>query len=122
MPLLNENSDKDLKTQEAWFAVRRFVKNQFGKRPDINAILFLVGMNELGQFRENWSKEDKQNLMHIAICKLFEEDGYYKLIKIDEEGWPHYNNVKELPNIHLKKQEGLLKKKIVAYFEAKKYI
>lgn len=122
MPLLNENSATDLKLMEDWFAVRRFVKNQFGKRPDINAILFLIGINELGKHQAEWSKEEKQHLMHVAICKLFESEGYYRFEKLDEEGWPHYFNLKPLPNIHLKNQEALLKQKIVSYFKEKEYI
>jgi len=122
MPLLNENSNKDSKIQEGWFAVRRLVKERFGKRPDINAILFLIGMNELGIVKEKWEKEEKQNLMHIAVCKLFEDEGYYEFIERDEDNWPHYEYKKELPNIHLKEQEAWLKEKIVKYFKEKSYI
>ena len=122
MPLLNENSSKDSKTQEGWFAVRRLVKEAFGKRPDINAILFLIGMNELGQHKEIWEKEEKQNLMHIAVCRLFEDEGYYEFIERDNDGWPHYKYIKELPNVHLKEQEAWLKEKIVSYFSDNGYI
>lgn len=122
MPLLNENSENKVQNIEGWFAVRRFVKDTFGKRPDLNAILFLIGMNELGEYKEEWEKEEKQNLMHIAVCRLFEKDGYYKFIGKDQDGWPHYEIQKVIPNIHLKEQEGWLKEKIVAYFKEKEYI
>lgn len=122
MPLLNENSGNDSKMQEGWFAVRRFVKDTFGKRPDINAILFLIGMNEVGQNKETWEKEEKQDLMHVAVCRLFESEGYYEFIDKDEDGWPHYKYIKELPNVHLKEQESWLKEKIVAYFREMEYI
>ena len=77
-------SEKELKLQERWFDVRRVVKTRFEKRPDINAILFLIGINELGFIKETWEKEEKQDLMHVAICALFEKDGFlivWKLIK-----------------------------------------
>ncbi len=122
MPLLNDDSKNQTQNIEGWFAVRRFVKDTFGKRPDINAILFLIGMNELGIHKEEWEKEEKQNLMHIAVCRLFEKDGYYKFIERDEDGWPHYEIQKVIPNIHLKEQEGWLKEKIVAYFQENGYI
>lgn len=122
MPLLNENSKHQTQNIEGWFAVRRFVKDTFGKRPDINAILFLIGMNEVGVYKEEWEKEEKQNLMHVAVCRLFMEDGYYKFVGKDQDGWPHYELLKAIPNIHLKDQEGLLKEKIVAYFKEMKYI
>ncbi len=122
MPLLNDNNDVNTELQTGWFAVRKYIKDQFGKRPDINAILFLIGMNELGVFKENWEKEEKQNLMHIAVCRLFEKEGYYQFLHHDEDGWPHYEILKPIPNIHLKEQESWLKEQIVAYFKEKGYI
>lgn len=122
MPLLNENSNHKTQNIEGWFAVRRFVKDNFGKRPDINAILFLIGMNEVGIHKEEWEKEEKQNLMHVAVCRLFEKDGYYKFKGKDQDGWPHYEIQKAMPGIHLKEQEGLLKEKIVKYFQEMEYI
>lgn len=121
MPLLSKNINEPNAT-EGWFAVRKFIKDRFGKRPDINAILFLIGMNELGVFKEKWEKEEKQDLMHIALCKLFEDEGFYKFLYKDEEGWPHYQNLKPMPDIHLKDQEALLKEKIVQYFNKNKLI
>ena len=46
------------------------LQNQFGKKPDVDALLFLIGVRELGKMPEDFSKEEKQNLMHIATCKL----------------------------------------------------
>ena len=71
---------------------------------------------------EEWEKEEKQNLMHVAVCRLFMEDGYYKFVGKDQDGWPHYELLKAIPHIHLKDQEGLLKEKIVGYFKEMKYI
>jgi hypothetical protein len=115
MPLLNDENKVDTQASVGWFAVRRFVKETFGKRPDINAILF-------GIHKEEWEKEEKQDLMHIAVCRLYEKEGYYKFINRDAEGWPHYEIQKVIPNIHLKEQEGWLKEKIVAYFQENGYI
>ncbi len=118
MPLLNEGKqeeDKDFALR--WYKVRNRVKEDFGQRPDINAMLFLIGINEVGMVKEVWEKEEKQNLLHVAVCKLFESEGYFKFIGNDEEGWPHWETVKGAPKINLKEQEGLLKKKIVEYFE-----
>ena len=123
MPLLNETKDNEaLKLQEDWFAVRRFVKKTFEKRPDINAILFLIGMNEFGLLKEVWEKEEKQDLMHISICKLFEDDGYWQFTGRDDQGWPHYIPMKKMPKIELKEQDGLLKTQIIKYFRKNNYI
>lgn len=119
MPLLNDNNSEEEKSFALrWYQVRNRVKEQFGQRPDVNAMLFLIGMNEVGQVKEKWEKEDKQNLMHVAVCKLLSTDGYYKYMGDDEDGWPHYEQNQELPPLNLKEQEELLKRKIVEYFEA----
>ena len=115
-------SEQELKIQERWFDVRRVVKTRFDQRPDINAILFLIGINELGFIKENWEKEEKQDLMHVALCTLFVNDGIYKLNKIDEDGCPHFDQLLPIPNMVLKEQENTLKEKIIDYFVEKEYI
>lgn len=117
MPLLkNEQSDEEQALSRNWLKVREVVKQRFGKRPDINAMLMIIGINELGIIKEQYEKEEKQDLMHIAICKLFEPDGYFKFIGNDEEGWPHYDTVINVPKGKLREQEALLKQKIIDYF------
>ena len=89
-----------------------------GKKPaDLNAVLFLIGIQELGQGRKNFSKEEKQDLMHIGICKVLSLDGYYEPEGRDEAGWPHWKLVKKLPFLDLLSQENLLRTYILAYFE-----
>lgn len=123
MPLLNENKSEEEKSFALkWYTVRNYVKERFGQRPDINAMLFIIGMNEVGQVKDTWEKEDKQNLMHVAVCKLMSPEGYFKYSHTDAEGWPHYLKNDELPPLALKEQEELLKRKIVEYFEAEDLI
>jgi hypothetical protein len=118
MPLLNEDKNEAEKIFTLkWYKARNFVKENFGQRPDINAMLYIIGMNEVGIIKEVWEKEEKQDLMHVAVCKLLSNDGYYKLISIDNEGWPHYELNTDMPKINLREQEDMLKRKIVAYFE-----
>src|SRR3954466_5205971 len=113
MPLLNENkSDEEKSFALRWYEVRNRVKNDFGQRPDINAMLFLIGMNEVGVVKEKWEKEEKQDLMHVAVCKLFSSEGYYKYLGRDDEGWPHYEPVQNVPKLPLKEQDEMLKRKI----------
>jgi hypothetical protein len=87
-----------------------------GKRPNLDAILFLIGIQELGQGKKTFSKEEKQDLMHIAVCKLLSLSGYYELEGLDKEGWPHWKLVKKLPKFDLNEQEKLLKIQIKEYF------
>ena len=90
-----------------------------GKRPnDVNAVLFLIGVQELGQGASmEFSKEQKQDLMHIATCKLLSYAGIYELDGQDQEGWPLWVLAQPLPHLDLEGQENLLKMHAIEYFE-----
>jgi hypothetical protein len=85
--------------------------------PDLQGIIFLIGVQELGQGNRKFTKDEKQDLMHIATCKLLSSYGYYKLEGADDEGWPHWKLVEKLPVLSLKEQDMLLKKAVVNYFK-----
>jgi hypothetical protein len=90
---------------------------RFGKKPDLETVLFLIGIQEFGQIFEKYTKEQKQDLMHIAVCSLLSQSGYFILEGHDEEGWPHFRQLKALPNHGLKEQEDFLKDHVLLYFE-----
>ena len=83
----------------------------------MEAILFLVGIQEFGDIREKFTKEQKQDLMHVAVCSLFAQSGYYELEKVDEEGWPHFRQLKTLPEMNVIEQENFMKDHLLLYFE-----
>jgi hypothetical protein len=85
--------------------------------PDIKVILFLIGVQELGKGPKKFSKRQKEELMHIANCRLFSELGFYELEGLDQDGWPHWKLVKPIPSYTLLEQEMLMKSLIVNYFE-----
>ena len=84
----------------------------------MEAILFLIGMQELGNFKGKFTKEQKQDLMHIAVCTLLSQSGYYSRDGLDEEGWPHFTQLKPLPGYQLIEQENFLKDHILLYFQS----
>jgi hypothetical protein len=109
---------KDLDLQKAWVKTLVFIKAQIGKRPkDLNAVLFLIGVQELGSGNQAFTKEEKQDLMHIAICKVLSLSGFYRLEGLDSDGWPHWTAIKKLPHFDLLEQEKLLKAHVIEYFE-----
>lgn len=109
---------KDLDIERAWQALRLHLDKVTGKRPrDLNGVLFLIGINELGQGARHFSKEEKQDLMHIAICKVLSLAGFYELEGLDDQGWPHWKLIKKLPRFDLLEQEKLMKMYILEYFE-----
>jgi hypothetical protein len=109
---------KDLALERKWYQLMKQVEQLIGKKPkDLNGVLFLIGIQELGKGYQNFSKEEKQDLMHIAICKVLSLSGFYELEGTDEEGWPHWKLVKKLPHFDLLEQEKLLKMHIIDYFD-----
>ena len=90
---------------------------RFGKKPDMEAILFLIGIQEFGEIRKKFTKEQKQDLMHVAICNLLSQSGYYEVERIDQDGWPHFRQLKALPVLNMIEQENFLKDHILLYFE-----
>ncbi|MDG1279136.1 MAG: hypothetical protein P8O16_17795 [Algoriphagus sp.] len=109
---------KDLELEKRWGKLLDGLKESIGKKPtDLNGVLFLIGVQELGQGTKTFSKEQKQDLLHIAVCKVLSLAGFYELDFIDQDGWPHWNLIKELPHFDLLDQEKLLKIQVLDYFE-----
>ena len=82
---------KDLDIELSWQKILKDLERMIGKKPaDLNAVLFLIGVQELGKGSSNFSKEEKQDLMHIGICKVLSLSGFYELEGLDKDGWPHW--------------------------------
>ena len=107
--------------QARWWALEAKFLERFGKKPDMEAVLFLIGINETGFLQEKITKEQKQDLMHVAVCILLSQSGYYILEGKDEERWPHFNQVKELPVLNAFEQENFLKDHVLLYFEKNEF-
>ena len=109
---------RDLELEKNWQFLLLEIERILGQKPkDLNGILFLIGVQELGKGHQLFTKEQKQDLMHIAICKVLSYSDYYALEGLDAEGWPHWKMVKKLPPFDLFEQEKLLKMHVLEYFE-----
>ncbi|WP_452224863.1 hypothetical protein [Lacinutrix chionoecetis] len=115
---------RDQELKERWEIVVRKLSNQFadGDTLDLDAIIYLIGIQELGQLDRKFKKDHKLDLMHIAICKLLSPYGYYELDFVDGEGWPHYTVKEQLPILKAGEQSVLMKEAIVNYFLETEYI
>ena len=103
--------------QIRWWQLEEKLMERFGKKPDVESILFLIGIQELGDIRKKFTKEQKQDLMHIAICTVLMPSGYYELSHVDEDGWPHFKQLKPMPELNPIQQEHFLKDHILLYFQ-----
>ena len=109
---------RDLTLDRNWQSLLAEIERMLGEKPkDLNGVLFLIGVQELGRGHQLFTKEQKQDLMHIAICKVLSYAGYYVLEGLDKEGWPHWKLVKKMPRFDLLDQEKLLKAQVLEYFE-----
>lgn len=115
---------RDLDLKHKWEELVKKLSNQFadGDTLDLDSIIYLIGVQELGQFNKKYKKDEKVNLMHIAICRLLEPYGYYEFDYYDAEGWPHYKVKELLPNLKAGEQQVLMKEAIVSYFTERQYI
>ena len=103
--------------QQRWWDLEVRLVERFGKKPDLETILFLIGIQEFGQIRDKFTKEQKQDLMHVAVCSLLTASGYYELEGTDIDGWPHFRQLKSMPEMDAIQQENFLKDHILLYFQ-----
>lgn len=115
---------RDIQLKERWELVVEKLSKQFadGDTLDLDAIIYLIGVQELGQLHCTFKKDQKLDLMHIAICKLLEPYGFYEFDYVDEDGWPHYKVKAQLPFLKAGEQSVLMKEAIVNYFVEMDYI
>lgn len=105
--------------REKWQKIVRFVRDKFsdGEEPDLDNIIFLVGLREIGLPYRRYKKDEKLDLLHIAICRLLMPYGFYERDGQDQEGWPHYKLVKKLPPLKAGEQSILMKEALIRYFD-----
>ena len=115
---------RDQQLKENWDQIVEVIATKFGEGEQLNldAIIYLIGVQELGKGVVEFKKDDKVNLMHIAICRLLEPFGYYEFDFYDEDGWPHYKTLEELPTLKPGEQTVLMKEAIVLYFKQQELI
>ena len=105
----------DLQTR--WWKLEAKMLERFGKKPDLEGILFLIGIQEFGDIKDKFTKEQKQDLMHVAVCSLLSRSGFYDLAGVDEDGWPHFIQLREIPVMNMFEQENFIKDHVLLYFE-----
>ena len=110
--------------KEKWNLILDYLSEKFSsdEKLDLESVIFLIGLQEFGKTDIKFTKDQKIDLMHIAICRLLEPLGYYKFEYVDSEGWPHYKTISKLPNLKPGEQSVLMKEAIINYFIEKQLI
>jgi hypothetical protein len=97
--------------------IKKLNKELGGEDLDLQALLFIIGLQELGINFRKLNKDQKLDVMHVAICSLLEPYGYYEYEGKDQEGWPHWKRSAKLPSLKPEQQTMLMKEAIIQYFE-----
>ena len=115
---VQKNESRDKKLKERWETLLVVLNERFsdGEVINIEGVLYLVGLQELGQVHRKMKKDDNVNLIHVGICTVLEPYGYYRFDFFDEEGWPHFELLEELPPLKPGEQSILMKEALVEYF------
>jgi hypothetical protein len=114
LPLMQTSDDLFVR----WINLEAKMVERFGKKPDLETILFLIGIQEFGNIKSKFTKEQKQDLMHVAVCSLLSQSGFYELDGFDKDGWPHFKQLKHVPPMGLAEQENFIKDHVLLYFES----
>lgn len=117
------NKQKNIESQK-WDAILFFFQQKFsdGEAINLDGILFLIGVQELGKGFQKFKKDEKLHLMHIAVCRVLEPFGFYQFDYVDNDGWPHYQLIEELPKLSQGEQTVFMKRAIIQYFEEKAWL
>ena len=115
---VQKSQSRDQKLKDRWNHLNTFLSGRFsnGEPIDVEGVLYLVGLQELGQVHRKMKKDDNVNLIHIGICTVLEPYGYYRFDFFDEEGWPHFELLESLPVLKPGEQSILMKEALVEYF------
>ncbi|MCA6437348.1 MAG: hypothetical protein ACK5QC_04895 [Bacteroidota bacterium] len=105
-----------------WEILQEKLTERFGTPMDFDAILFTIGLQELNKPFKKYKKDEKLDVMHVAICTLLEPFGFYEYKGIDDDGWPHWELKENLPHLEAKQQNKLIIDSIIDYFKKNNFI
>ena len=106
----------DLTLEAEFSKIQKFLSQQQGLTLDLQSMIYLIGLRELGKLKP-LTKDEKVDVLHIATCRLLEFFGYYRFVGLDEDLWPHFEAIEPLPALSSGEQIRLFKEAIVLYFQ-----
>jgi|SRR5690554_841892 len=112
----------DYEFELRWKEITARLAEIFGGPLELEGILFVIGVQELGQGTRRFKKDEKQDLIHIGICTILAPYGYYEFSHLDIDKWPHFDALKKLPYLNDRDQKQFIRRAVVDYFEKENII
>jgi hypothetical protein len=104
--------------EQRWSALVARVESRFGRAPDVDAILFIMGIQSVGRgYEPDLPKERKQSLIMEGSYLAFETLGIYRRMGLERNGFWIWEKVFDLPKLSIDDQERLLQIGILNYFD-----
>jgi hypothetical protein len=102
-----------------WLKVQHFIKDKFGISvlPNLDTVLFLIGIQEIGKINTDYSKEDKLGITTLGMCVVLSQDGYFKQDGFDKSGWPIWKELKPFTPKDDIEEQNIFKNLVLLYFE-----
>lgn len=100
-----------------WETLCDRIKTEFNIDADLNGVLFLIGIREMGWMPRKFTKEEKQDLIDLGTFSLFEKKGYCTRSGKDREGWPMWEIQTEINSLPAEEKMELLKTTAIEYMD-----
>lgn len=109
--------------QEQWLQWQSSLTKQTGNEYTLDDWLILIGIQEAGRpIQKELSEKEKYDLLQLGIWSILVPAKYFELIWVGDMGWPHFQQLKQLPNINLAERNFLLKKYVLLYNDINKLL
>ena len=60
----------EIEFQKKWDQLAIQINKRFNDELDVESILFVIGMQELGQVVDKFTKNQKLEVIHVAVCAI----------------------------------------------------
>lgn len=85
--------------QDNWNLLELEISKRFKVTADFDFMLFLIGIQERGTGIRPYERQEKMDLINLGKCTLLTEEGYLKRKDNDEDGWPGFEEIKNLKSL-----------------------
>ena len=104
-----------------WLKVQHFVKDKLGAStmPKLESVLFVIGIQETGVFKKEYSKEEKLGITTAGKMAVLSHNDYFRRSGTDDDGWPLWEAVKPYEPENELARLNELKILIARYFDSR---